>query len=79
MDASTLVLEIISAANLSPTEHLLLKHFIEAAVDPELAVNFLKSKLPQVGDVEPALRAFKEDCRRLVFNGRPPPEHKFPS
>jgi hypothetical protein len=41
MDASTLVLEIISAANLSPTEHLLLKHFIEAAVDPELAVNFL--------------------------------------
>lgn len=71
MDTST-VLEIISSVDLSPTEHLLLKHFVKGAVDPASAAEFLQSKLPHSDDVEPALRAFKQDWRRLVPNRRSP-------
>lgn len=66
MATSTVVLEVLNSADLSPTEHLLLKYFIEGAVDPELAARYLDSRIRQSQDVEANLRSFKLDWRRLV-------------
>lgn len=38
-------LELISLARLEPTEHLLLKQFVEGAVDPERAAQYLLSNI----------------------------------
>lgn len=60
--------EVISSANLSPTEHLILKHFIEKAVDPDLAAQYLMSRVHRdvEAGVEACLRRFKQDWRKLV-------------
>ncbi|KAK1143222.1 hypothetical protein N8T08_006921 [Aspergillus melleus] len=52
MATSAVVLDAILSADLSPTEHLILKHFIEAADDSELAARYLHSRLHQSEDVE---------------------------
>ncbi|OBT42398.1 hypothetical protein VE00_06040 [Pseudogymnoascus sp. WSF 3629] len=62
-------LELISLARLEPTEHLLLRQFIEGAVDPERAAQYLLyniNKSPHQ-DVETSLRCFKKDLRDLVM------------
>ncbi|TGO40517.1 hypothetical protein BHYA_0036g00500 [Botrytis hyacinthi] len=67
MDIIDSVNRAISAADLSPTEHLLLKHFIEEAVEPELAAQFMKSIIDRdSNDVEENLRQFKKDWRKLA-------------
>lgn len=68
MATSNAALEIISSANLSPTEHLLLKHFVEKAVDPDLAAHYLMSRVQRDVDaeVEDCLRSFKQDWRKLA-------------
>lgn len=68
MATSSTALEVISSANLSPTEHLLLEHFVERAVDPDLAAQYLMSRVHRdVGaGVEACLRSFKQDWRNLA-------------
>ncbi|KAJ5094389.1 hypothetical protein N7456_010250 [Penicillium angulare] len=68
MATSSFALGLVSSADLSPQEHIILKYFIERAVDPEFAANYLISRInadPSAG-VEICLRSFKEDWRRLV-------------
>ncbi|KAF7589418.1 hypothetical protein BBP40_004322 [Aspergillus hancockii] len=70
--------EDISSADLSSPEHLILKHFIENAVDPELAAQYLLSRINQCEDVEACHHAFKHDWRRLEYkltSFDPVPEH----
>ncbi|KAF7895461.1 uncharacterized protein EAF01_009423 [Botrytis porri] len=60
-------LDAISSAELSPTEHSLLKHFIEEAVELELAAQFIQSVVDQdKNNVENNLRQFKKDWRKLA-------------
>lgn len=68
MATSSTALEVISSANLTPTEHLLLGHFIEKAVEPDLAARYLMSRVHRDRDlgVEASLRSFKQDWRKLV-------------
>lgn len=68
MATASAALETISSAHLSPTEHLLLKHFIEKAVDPDLAAQYLMSRVHRDVDaeVEACLRSFKQDWREVV-------------
>lgn len=68
MSTTNTALEIISSANLSPTEHLLLTHFVDGAVDSVLAATYLISRMKQdhERDVETALNHFKKDWRTLV-------------
>ena len=68
MVTSSTVLEVISSADLTPTEHLLLKQFVEKAVDPELAAQYLMSRLhlDEEQSSETSLRSFKQDWRSLV-------------
>lgn len=72
MSTTNTALEIISSANLSPTEHLLLKNFINGAVDSELAANYLLSRTIQDSqrDIEISLRDFKNDWRKLVTRSK---------
>lgn len=59
---------IIAAADLSPTEHLLLKHFVDGAVDPEHAAEYLITRVKASnGHVEDAVREFKQQWRGLAF------------
>ncbi|OBT80199.1 hypothetical protein VF21_00547 [Pseudogymnoascus sp. 05NY08] len=61
-------LELISSARLEPTEHLLLKQFVEGAVDPDRAAQYLLSTINTPHqDVETSLRCFKADWRDLVM------------
>jgi hypothetical protein len=70
MATATAALELISSANLRPTEHQLLKHFIEGAVDSELAAQYLLSRTSQSAQhIETCLRNFKQDWRDLVMRG----------
>jgi hypothetical protein len=71
MATTTAVLELISSANLRPTEHQLLKHFIEGAVDSEFAAQYLLCRTSQSAqhDIEACLRNFKQDWRDLVMRG----------
>lgn len=66
-------LELISLARLEPTEHLLLKQFVEGAVDPERAAQYLLSRVDKSPhqDVETCLRCFKKDWRNLVTTCEP--------
>ncbi|TGO53508.1 hypothetical protein BCON_0122g00250 [Botryotinia convoluta] len=59
-------LEIISTSDPSPNKHLLLKYFIEGAVDSDLAANYLTSILNLNQDVEPQLIRFLLDWRKLA-------------
>lgn len=77
MPAISEALDIISTGDLSPTEHLLLKHFVEGAVDSQLAAEYLLSRLSS-DDVEGSLRHLKQDWRGLaVFlsKANPIPRH----
>ncbi|KAL3456712.1 kinase-like domain-containing protein [Aspergillus heterothallicus] len=57
----------IESAELSPTEHLILKHFVESAVDPEIAAEYLLSRTQASSDtVEISLREFKRQWRALA-------------
>ncbi|TGO20033.1 hypothetical protein BTUL_0001g00400 [Botrytis tulipae] len=59
-------LEIISRSTLSPNKHLLLKYYIEGAVDSALAASYLTSILNLDQDVEPQLFRFLLDWRMLA-------------
>lgn len=67
MSAVNQALDIISSADLSPTEHKLLNHFVNAAVSPELAAQYLLSRTTKNSpdDVETQLRRLKRDWQRL--------------
>lgn len=67
MATSTRVLDIIASAELCPTEHLLLRHFVETAVDSESAARYLHARIGAGEDQETSLRSFKTNWRRLVF------------
>lgn len=63
-------LETIFNASLSPTEHLLLKHFVECAVHPDKAAGYLLSRVKESkSQVEQALRELKQDWRNFVSLG----------
>jgi hypothetical protein len=68
MATSSTALEVISSTNLSPTEHLILKHFVEKAVDPDLAAQYLMSRVHRdvCAEVEACLRSFMQDWRDLA-------------
>jgi hypothetical protein len=67
MTNAELALETITSADLSPTEHLILKHFIESAVDPEAAAQYLLGRTWDTTDsVGNSLRNFKRQWRRLA-------------
>ncbi|KAJ9312633.1 hypothetical protein DTO271D3_7180 [Paecilomyces variotii] len=68
MSTTDKALAIISSANLSPTEHLLLKGFVNEAVDSEIAAKYLISRIIQDNreDIEASLRDFKSDWRKLA-------------
>ncbi|ESZ96856.1 serine/threonine protein kinase [Sclerotinia borealis F-4128] len=60
-------IDAISSADLSPTEHLLLKHFVEEATHPEVAAKYIQLIISQdKNDVESRLRQFKVDWRKLA-------------
>ncbi|GAD95296.1 hypothetical protein TERG_03876 [Paecilomyces variotii No. 5] len=80
MSTTDRAVDIISSANLSPTEHLILKGFIHEAVDPEIAAKHLVSRTTLDGqsDIEASLRDFKRDWRKLAMRTAafdPIPEH----
>lgn len=57
----------------SPTEHLLLRHFIEGAVHPDKAAGYLLSIVhASQGQVEYSLRQLKQEWRHLVLLGTTP-------
>ncbi|KAK2823874.1 hypothetical protein FQN49_007532 [Arthroderma sp. PD_2] len=68
-DLRQTVLDVILAARLTPTEHLLLERYLDEAVDPDYAARYLLQRLndgdPYRGS-EAALRDFKQDWKRLV-------------
>ncbi|TEY63386.1 hypothetical protein BOTCAL_0155g00080 [Botryotinia calthae] len=70
-------LEIISASDLSPSKHLLLKYFIEGAVDSDIAANYLTSTLNFNPDVEPQLIRFLLDWRKLADRRTPSPSLRY--
>ncbi|KAL1970323.1 hypothetical protein VTN77DRAFT_5483 [Rasamsonia byssochlamydoides] len=81
MATTKAALDLISSADLTPTEHLLLKHFVESAVDSERAAQYLVSRVSQdqgaENNAEINLRHFKQDWRKLVtrltkFDSIPP-------
>lgn len=62
-------LDIISSAGLSPTEHKLLNHFVNGAVNPDLASQYLVSRatnLKSPNGVETHLRHLLQDWKRLA-------------
>ncbi|CEL08667.1 hypothetical protein ASPCAL11814 [Aspergillus calidoustus] len=64
-------LELIRASDLSPTEHLILEHFVESADEPEAAAQYLQSRnQAPVGNVESSLRQFLEEWRSLVSRSK---------
>jgi hypothetical protein len=61
-------LNIITSAQLTPTEHLLLGGFVKEAVDPGGAARYILRRVDENPDcsVEELLRNVKQDWRRLV-------------
>jgi hypothetical protein len=62
-------LKTITSAQLTPTEHLLLKDFVQSAVDPSRAAQHVLQRIrndPSGKSVEGALRDLKADWRRLT-------------
>lgn len=66
--AETKALAAIKSANLSPTEHLLLSEFINGAVDPNFAAQFVLRLVNKNHDlsVEETLGGLKESIRLLL-------------
>lgn len=67
-------LTAVASAKLTPTEHLLLKAFVNEAVDPSYAAQHILQRLNEHSDLtsEEVLRVFKEDWRRLVVKCESP-------
>lgn len=67
-------LAAIVSAELSPTEHLLLRSFVDEAVDPSYAAQYILHRLNEHSDVSPeeVLRSFKQDWRRLAVKCESP-------
>ena len=60
-------LTAIFSARLTPTEHLLLKDFVEGAVDPGRAARYVLQRIDNSKrSIEEELRCLKRDWRRLV-------------
>ncbi|KAJ5701006.1 hypothetical protein N7493_012052 [Penicillium malachiteum] len=68
MATSDITLKVISSANLSPNEHLLLRNFRERALDPEFAAKYDLSRIQTGAGAEVSLRSFKQDWRNLISN-----------
>lgn len=68
MATTKAALDVISSARLSHTEHIILNHFIEEAIDSELAAQYLLSRLDHKiqDDVETKLRRFMQDWTMLA-------------
>jgi hypothetical protein len=66
------ILATVKSADLSPIEHSLLIDFVESAVDPEYAAQYISKRLSNDEHLstENALRHLKRDWRRLVSKGR---------
>lgn len=62
-------LDLITSSSLSPTEHLILKHFVEAAVDPDTAANYLISQTSK-DNLEDSFREFKRQWRILATRSK---------
>ena len=58
-------LDIVLAADCSPTEHKIFTHFVEGAVDSELAAEYLISRVTP-GDTTENLRCFKQEWKALA-------------
>lgn len=67
-------LDTVKSAALTPTEHLLLKRFLDKARDPSCAAIYLLRKVEENPNrsVEASLREFKKDWRRLVTKCKTP-------
>ncbi|KAL5336018.1 hypothetical protein BJX70DRAFT_373895 [Aspergillus crustosus] len=60
-------LEVITFSDLSPTEHLLLKLFVNSAAEPERAANYVLSNVEaSIDSVEDLLREIKRRWRTLA-------------
>lgn len=62
-------LSLIRSAQLSVAEHKVLSFFIEDAVDPKYAAEYLLKRVPDTGNLggtEHSLRQFKDDWRQLT-------------
>lgn len=61
-------LETIASAQLTPTEHLLLKDFVQNAVDPRCAAQHVLQRIESYPgkSTEGALRDLKADWRKLT-------------
>lgn len=59
---------LIASALLTPTKHLLLKPFLDEAVDPELAAGYVLQGVSHhpARPKEDVLRGFKSEWQRLV-------------
>ncbi|KAJ5701990.1 hypothetical protein N7488_009538 [Penicillium malachiteum] len=68
MATSDITLKIISSANLSPNEHLLLRDFIQRALDRDFAAKYVLYRIQPATGVEVSLRSFKQDWRNLISN-----------
>lgn len=67
-------LKTITSAQLTPTEHLLLKDFVQSAVDPLRAARHVLQRIENYPgkSSEGALRGLKADWRRLAAECEPP-------
>lgn len=62
-------ISLIRSAHLSVAEHKILSFFIEDAVDPKSAAEYLLKRVPNTGNIwgaEQSLRQFKDDWRQLT-------------
>ncbi|KAL3496131.1 kinase-like domain-containing protein [Aspergillus germanicus] len=67
MASVQVALQHIRTSHLSPTEHLILEHFVQSADEPEAAAQYLLSRTQTpVDNVESSLRQFLEEWTSLV-------------
>ncbi|EFE38808.1 hypothetical protein TRV_06533 [Trichophyton verrucosum HKI 0517] len=73
-DVVATALDTVKSAALTPTEHLLLKRFLDKAQDSSCAAIYLLRKVEEnpSRSVEANLREFKKDWRRLVTKCKAP-------
>lgn len=73
-DVVATALDTVKSAALTPTEHLLLKRFLDKAQDSSCAAIYLLRKVKEnpSRSVEANLREFKKDWRRLVTKCKAP-------
>lgn len=73
--ATDAALTCIASANLTPTEHLLLKDLIENAVEPNDMATYILQRIAEDPSrrTEQSLRLLKEDWRSLASKRKFPP------